>query len=506
MFKKSDTFPQLNLFGFTSQLDSASYKTYSDDNGWHNIFRHNVLNQIDEGVFSVLYDPKMGAANASVRTIIGMMILKDGRGWSDKDLYEQCRFNILVKSALGINDLQTIVPSESSYYLFKDRVYKFEVEMGTNLIEKCFCGITSAQIKEFEVSGKSARMDSTLIGSNIANQTRYTVIQKTLQGFLINLLKTVNVKDDSERESYEAIVNEDAQKTVYTSPQKAINEKINKLGELLNKIVNYPDYKYVEGYSLVSRVFSEHYHVETSRVVLKTKEDLLSGSLQSPYDQDAAYRNKDGEEVRGYSANITETCNDDGLNLITFPEVKPANVADKDFVISSIESTNDVLEDEVDNLHTDGAYSSEDNRDYFDKQGITHYATAMAGKTGDYEFDVEGDVVVVTQTSTGEQQKVEETKSGKSYKAEFNGQKRYFKAKQIANSLRRKLLEELPAEIRNILNNVEATIYHVVADLRNKKVRYRGLIKTKIWLLMRCLWINTVRIKNYMGEACLPTT
>ena len=202
MFRKSDINPQLSLFGFTSQLDKVSYEVFSDDTGWHNVFRDNVLNLINEDVFSILYDPIMGAPNASIRTLIGMMILKDGKGWSDKDLYEQCRFNILVKSALGISDLQTSIPSESSYYLFKQRVYQFEIETGIDLVDKSFRAITSAQIREFEVSGESVRMDSVLIGSNIANQSRYSVIHNTLQGFLSNLLKTDIVLDKAELENY----------------------------------------------------------------------------------------------------------------------------------------------------------------------------------------------------------------------------------------------------------------------------------------------------------------
>jgi hypothetical protein len=37
---------------------------------------------------------------------------------------------------------------------------------------------------------------------------------------------------------------------------------------------------------------------------------------------------------------------------------------------------------------------------------------------------------------------------------------------------------------------------------RNNKIRYRELKKVQNWLYMRCLWINMVRIKNYMIEIC----
>jgi len=72
-----------------------------DPSGWHNLFYTDVVRRIDEGIFSVLFDDKMGRPNASVRELIGMIILQEGNGWSDEQLFEQCRFNVLVMRALG---------------------------------------------------------------------------------------------------------------------------------------------------------------------------------------------------------------------------------------------------------------------------------------------------------------------------------------------------------------------------------------------------------------------
>ena len=56
--------------------------------------------RVDETVFSVLYTRGKGAPNASLRVLVGMMILKEGQGWSDEQLFENCNFYLHALSAL----------------------------------------------------------------------------------------------------------------------------------------------------------------------------------------------------------------------------------------------------------------------------------------------------------------------------------------------------------------------------------------------------------------------
>ena len=115
MFKETDKNPQYDLFGSVSGvLVGTSLKEYSNDNGWHNRFREQVLSRIDESLFKVLFSNGMGAPNASITTMIGMMILKEAFGWSDARMYENSRFNLLVRSALGLLNLNDALPAEST--------------------------------------------------------------------------------------------------------------------------------------------------------------------------------------------------------------------------------------------------------------------------------------------------------------------------------------------------------------------------------------------------------
>ena len=124
MFRKSTSHTQGNLFSSVpSILDGKSLNQYNDTGGWHNQFRKLIVSRIDESIFSVLFSQKMGAPNSPVSQLVSMMILKEAFGWSDSQLFENCRFNLLVRSALGLFNLGDEIPADSTYYLFRKRIY-----------------------------------------------------------------------------------------------------------------------------------------------------------------------------------------------------------------------------------------------------------------------------------------------------------------------------------------------------------------------------------------------
>ncbi len=100
IFKKSVKEIQLDSFASVEGLlDNAATRQYRDHGHWHNQFREQVVMRIEESIFSVVYASKKGAPNSSIRTLIDMMILKESFGESDSQLFEHCRFNLLLRSA-----------------------------------------------------------------------------------------------------------------------------------------------------------------------------------------------------------------------------------------------------------------------------------------------------------------------------------------------------------------------------------------------------------------------
>ena len=77
MFRKTNTAQQGSLLSSVFQyLTAGSSKRFTDETAWQNIFYKQVICRIDENLFSILFSSDNGAPNASIRTLIGMMILK----------------------------------------------------------------------------------------------------------------------------------------------------------------------------------------------------------------------------------------------------------------------------------------------------------------------------------------------------------------------------------------------------------------------------------------------
>jgi hypothetical protein len=506
MFRKSTTNQQLDIFNsIPDLLQGKAHDKYLNPSEWHNLFRINVFENIDENVFSKLFDAKMGSPNASIKKTISMMILKEGFGWSDKELFENCNFNVLVRSAMSMFDLKEKVPSESTYYEHKRKIYHNEIATGEDLIEKVFDRITGKQAMNFGVKAESIRMDSKLIGSNIANCSRYELIHGVIKEFYKSLNNFQRTKLSKESKSFlEKLQKEDQEKVLYYSKGNELTEKMQRLGNLmylLTKLFNESDNDY---YSTLLTVFNQQFKINENdeKIELKPKNEIRASSIQSPHDTDSDYRKKGKQEIKGNVVNITETCNETGLNLITKPDVKPATAADNSFYKEGVEKTQEILDDKVNKSYQDGAYHSKENDKFNKDNDIQMFLTGIQGRESNFKFELTQDGFEVEDLSTGNKQNAVNTKGGKYRIKDANGKYRYFSLEQIANYYNREKINNLPQEEQNKRNNVEAAMFQLSLFTRNYKIRYRGLIKTKIWANMRCLWINLVRIKNYMGKLC----
>lgn len=506
MFRKSKTNKQLDIFNsIPALLQGKARDKYLCTDEWHNLFRVNVFENIDEDIFSKLFDARMGSPNASIKQTISMMILKEGFGWSDKELFENCNFNVLVRSAIGMFDLTGKIPSESTYYEHKRKIYRNEITTGEDLVGKVFGGITGKQAMDFGVKAECIRMDSKLIGSNIANCSRYELIHGVIKEFYKSLNDFQRAKLPKESKSFlEKLQKEDQEKVLYYSKGNELVEKMQRLGNLmylLTELFNESDSDY---YSTLLTVFNQQFKTGKSndKIELKPKKEIRASSIQSPHDTDSAYRKKGSQEIKGIVANITETCNETGLNLITKPDVKPATAADNSFYKDGVEETQEVLDDKVKKSYQDGAYHSKENDKFNKNNDIEMLLTGIQGRESNFKFELTQDGFEVEDLSTGNKQNAVITKGGKYRITDACCKYRYFSLEQIANYYKRKRINNLPQEEQNKRNNVEAAMFQLSLFTRNNKIRYRGLIKIKNWANMRCLWINLVRIKNYMGKVC----
>jgi Transposase DDE domain./Transposase domain (DUF772). len=518
MFKKTDKNTQLDMyFAPDSVLNGRSLALYQEKSSWHNVFRKDVLTGLKEDIFECLFSKDNGAPNASIRVLVCMMVLKEMQGLSDSQLYEQCRFNLLTRSALGLLNMSDPVPVESTYYLFRKRIVEYEKETGINLLEKAFSQLTSDQIKEFQVNGKLLRMDSKLIGSNIAWYSRYELIHEAVRVFCKSREKYIQKRNlaPSDIALLKSIMDEGGNKVVYRSSKTEITMRMKELGVLTYKLLaifrKFPG----DDYDMLKKVFYGQFSVgENKEVVPLEKDKIESTSVQSPHDTDCTYRNKDGNKVKGYSANVTETCNQEkgALNLITDVKVDKVTTADSTFFAPAVESSQEKFSEKVEEVYADGAYHSPDNQAFCKENNMELITQAIQGTESRYEFSQEEETgnILVTDTVTGQIIPARKSISKKDNSVKWviktaENKPRYFTNKDIENFRLRQIIKNTPRDKLNIRNNVEATIFQLCYHFSNDKTKYRTLCKHKMWANLRAISINFGRILKYVKQTCQRT-
>lgn len=497
MFRETTTNTQMSLFDNPADLmGKRAVKKYEDPKAWFNQFYALVTSQIDESVFRPLFkEGNMGAPTASIRQLVAMSILKEGFGCSDEDLIEKCDYDLLTRKALGLVRMEDEAPSLDTYYLLRRRICDYADATGENLMETCFSRLTGFQAAKFKISGKSIRMDSKLIGSNIAWYPRYELIHKT---FLREMGQYMSRLNPSLRKKVQPWLEENAKQTVYRSNSETIQQRLAELGRVIYAVL--VRVKAQDG--LLKQVFEEQYVVEHGQVTPRDKKAIAADSIQNPNDPDAEYRQKGQQKVKGYSVNITETTDqDDAPSLITGVQVEGATAADNAFYGDAIAKSEATTGSTVETVYSDGAYQNADNRALL----VNGVFTGIQGRQSRYRLDEsDGDTVRITDTRTGEVYEAKRTKGGL-LRVPNPGDRskykwRYFLPKQLESMRSRKLMEDIPPEEKNKRNNVEASVFQLCFHTRNNKTRYRGRRKHELWAFARSAWINLRRIVLFQSK------
>jgi len=179
--------PPLLELSFREQLCDRQWILLSDPLGWHQQFYKEVTREIDENIFSVLY-ADCGRPNSPIYLLVSMLILKEGKSWTEEVLFQECHFNIQVRCALGLG-FGDPIPCETTYANFKASIKAYFEEKGIDLLELCYRNLTHKQCKKHGVKGRKIRMDSKLLDSNIAMNSRLELVLGVLIKFYKSLTK-----------------------------------------------------------------------------------------------------------------------------------------------------------------------------------------------------------------------------------------------------------------------------------------------------------------------------
>lgn len=111
---------------------------------------------------------------------------------------------------------------------------------------------------------------------------------------------------------------------------------------------------------------------------MKDPDEIDSGSLQNPHDDEATYRRKHGEEHYGYKVNLAETCGGENpFRLITTVRVDTNNTNDGDLLEADAEEL--AMETGLLDLLHDGGYTDEEVEAHCSEFGITQHFTGITG-------------------------------------------------------------------------------------------------------------------------------
>jgi hypothetical protein len=508
MFKKSPPISQIGIFNYSSFLNEQSLKEYEDANNWHNLFRTQVLERIDENIFRPLYCEDNGAPNASIRILVGMNILKTARKCSDAQLFEDCKFNHLVRSALGLFNINDTIPSLSTYYFFRQRIEERNAAGLGDLMKEAFASITKSQIIEFNINGSKARMDSTLLGSNIAWNGRYALIHETLRlAYTKGKSELDKFLTETDKEKLMQLFEKSAENVSYYSTTSELESKITQLGSIIYTIVKNTEGTSIKAITTLHRVFYEQYEVIDDVVPPLPKSQIPATSVQSPHDTDCHYHSKGETDVKGYTVNVCEIEDKEKkLKLTTDVKVEPASHPDVAFFQSAIEDTQAIVPDKIETVNADGAYYSSDNQNYCTINGIDFIVSAIQGDAPRYDLSLTEDgVLLAFDTHTGILHEARNVKSHKpnskvKWVITVDNKKRYFTERDLTNNQARKQLLNRTKEELYFRNNNEASIFQYCYHFPDKKSCYRGLFKHQLWAYFRGLWINFRSLMKYIKK------
>jgi len=516
MFKKNTKHLQTDMFSMQSTMPESLKKhaVKSEEHHFYNL----IFCSIDEGIFSSLYSDKKSRPNAPINSMVAALFLQNRRTWTYDELFQNLRFNLLVRMALGLDDLTSMPFCQATLFNFQNRLNDHFIKTGENLLEQVFDRLTDKQLKTLKLKTNIQRTDSTFAASNIRNYSR-------LQLLVEMIIRIFRVLSESDKKRFKgrfgSYVNKTSGQYIYKLKASDIPHEIEKIAQLyfwINRNIR-PAYMDLPIFKTFERVYAEHFTEVEKSVEVKSPKELHSGCVQSPDDLDAAYREKREKKSKGQSINVTETANPDNpINLITDVDVNPNNIDDSKILNKRIDRLKEKTPD-LDELHMDGAYGSSGNDRKFEEHDITPVQSNMRGKEPAVPIEIE---------QTGEDkyivscpyQKVNSKKCRNRFKAEFDlavcqkCEKRtvcasilmkkqrtfYFTRDDYLRKKRLKQRASIPAERLKLRNNVEATINEFVCKMPKGKLKVRGAFKASIFAFSVAMSVNFGRIYRYIQD------
>jgi hypothetical protein len=513
MFKYHEDHRQTDLFGFTSSLSPAKQQKLQATK--EHAFYELIYCKLDESPFVELYSDKTSRPNAPVNTMVASLILKEHNCWSYEELFGHIDFDLRTRTALGLSDLEETPFCPATLFNFQNRLSAHYLQSGEDVLAQVFDNLTTEQLKTLKIKTTIQRADSFLASSNIRTYSRLQLLIEVL----LRLHRILSPEDQQAlSDLFAPYVKQTSGQYIYRLKQTDLSAHLEQIAQVYHRLHQHlaSTYGDTEMFKIFDRVYSEHFTVVNDTIEVIAAQELSSHILQSPDDVDATYRQKRDQESRGHSIHVNETAHPDNqLNLITDVEVAANNTDDSKILNARLENMVEKTSD-LDELHTDGGYGSEENDNKMEELGIRHIQTAIKGRTAAVSFRIEQLVDKTYQVSCPYQKSIAQATRTR-FKASFaqsvcdqcalrsvcptiqqkTQRVLYFTHEAYLRNKRHRSLESIPPERRTLRANVEATVREFRRRMPDSKLKVRGKFKTRVFAVLNAIGINFGRIVRF---------
>lgn len=526
MFVANTSHEQDFLTIWSELLSSDKFIKLLKSKGYH--FYQLIFRKIKEADFSVLYsEHPLSAPNSPINCLVGAILLCQQRNWSHEELIDQIEFNVSIRVALGLKDLEHRPFCARTLYNFKNRLSKHYQQTGENLLEKVFEDLTAEQLKELQVKTSIQRIDTVLLNSNIQSYSRLSLLVEVLR----RLYDVLSKKDQEEYQLYFQPYLQGGEKYMYTLKKGESQTRLEHIGTIYYTLHRMLDdkYKSSQAYQIFERVYTEHFEVlqttDKFPVQLRPQKDLASDILQSPDDLEATFRSKRKESYHGFAIAGAETCHPDNeLNLVTCLALATNNTDDSVILEDNIDQMKAHTPD-LEELHTDGGFPSEGVDIKAEEHHINIIQTAVKGATPKVPIDIQGNEEqgFTVNCPNEAHPPVIAQKAKKNWKADFDidkcqtcpffdqcptkRERKYkqgiailrFKATESLKQKRHKAIQKIPPERQTLRSGVEKLMGLMRRGEKNTgKMRFRGRFNFELYTFSMGIVINFERIFKYL--------
>jgi len=464
----------------------------------------------------VLYSEKLSSPNCPVNCLVSALFLLHRYNWNYKELMNQIEFNLEIRVALGLKNLDDLPFCERTMFNFKKRLAKHNQSTGENLLEKVFDRLTAQQLKELKVKTSIQRADSVLLNTNISNYSRLSL--------LVEILGRVHtILSESDQQLHLVLFSpyvKGGEKYVYEIKGEQKQTHYESLAKTYYSVYNllHTSYGSHPVFQMFERTYKEHFKEASCQdkvadnfpLIIRPKEELNGSTISSPDDTQATCRNKRGEAHIGFAAFGAETCHPDNAKIL-------ADVLDQMVELSP----------DLEELHHDGGFGSEDVDKKADKHQIILIQTAIKGTGPDLPISIEGtekDGFTVN-CPNPDHPAVKARKLHTNYRADFDlnkckdcpffdqcptkKERKYrkniailrFKLPEVLRQKRHKAIQGIPKQRRSLRSGVE----NLMARLRRGekhtgKLKIRGHFNFELYLFAMGSIINFERIFRAMAS------